>query len=107
RVESPKPWAAFVRAIRSPVDPLPYTWAKYRSGRFRAQLLRTLRESRHDLIHCDHVQVAHVLHGVETPPRVVNAHNIEHLLVRRAADLARPTWRQAAIKWQASKTRAA
>src|SRR5262249_5048513 len=104
RVESEKPWSRYLRAMCNPIDPFPYTWSRYRSARLRAHLRWVLRQTRYDLIHCDHVQVAYTLEGLTTPPRVLNAHNAEHVLVRGVAARARPAWRKAIITWQASKT---
>jgi len=91
------------RAIRNPVDPLPYTWARYCRPRFVEHLRRALRERPYDLVHCDHVQVAHAFATLATPARVLNLHNVESLLIRRLAAEARPWWRRMALAWQASK----
>src|SRR5262249_51322332 len=42
--------------------------------------------------------------GFAAPPRVLNAHNVEHVLVRRVARRSRPGFRRAIIGWQAAKT---
>jgi sugar transferase (PEP-CTERM/EpsH1 system associated) len=93
-----------VRALRNPVDPLPFTWARYRRSAFIALVRASLAGKRFDIVHCDHVQIAHALHGLETAPRVLNAHNVESLLIRRMGEHAGSGWRKAAIAWQARKT---
>lgn len=94
----------FGRAVRNPVAPLPYTWTRYGGPPFIAHMQQTLRKGQYDLIHCDHVQVAHTFVGLATPPRLLNAHNVESVLIRRIAEQARPWWRRMAITWQAAKT---
>jgi polysaccharide biosynthesis protein PslH len=98
------PFRRLVRAARSPIDPLPYTWAGYRHPRFTTNLLSALRGNYYDFVHCDHVQVAYPLLGLETPPRLINAHNVESLLIRRLAEQELRRWRKALITWQAYKT---
>jgi sugar transferase (PEP-CTERM/EpsH1 system associated) len=92
------------RALRAPLDPLPYTWAAYRDRRFIANLREVLAEQPYDLLHCDHVQIAHAVLAVSpTPPRLLNAHNVDSLLIRRLADIEERPWRRALIRWQAKK----
>ncbi len=95
------------RAVRSPIDPLPYTWAAYRHPRFTENLLRALAEERFDLVHCDHTQVAHAVLALRTPPRLLNAHNVDSLLLERLGEVEPRVWKRAVIRWQARKVRAA
>ncbi len=92
------------RTVRNLLASLPYTWARYGHPRFIAFIRKAVREQQYDVIHCDHVQVAHAFVDLSTPPRVLNAHNVESVLIRRIADQARPWWRRMAIRWQSSKT---
>jgi sugar transferase (PEP-CTERM/EpsH1 system associated) len=92
------------RAVRNPFDSLPYTWTRYGHPRFITHIRKALQDQQYDLIHCDHVQVAHALVGLSTPPRLLNAHNVESVLIRRMAAQARPWWRKMVIRWQSSKT---
>jgi sugar transferase (PEP-CTERM/EpsH1 system associated) len=97
-------WRRYFRALRNPIDSLPYTWTRYRHPRFTALVRETLRKDRYDVVHCDHVQVAHTLEGLTTPPRLLNAHNIETKIVQRLGHQTRVGWRRLAIRWQAAKT---
>ena len=97
------PIRAAARALRNPVDSLPYTWAAYRHRRFVDNLAQTLRTDAYDLVHCDHVQVAHAALALETPPRVLNAHNVDSLLVNRLADVEARPLRRMLLRWQAAK----
>jgi len=99
-----RPLRRLVRALRSPIDPLPYTWAGYRHRRFLAHVRLSLHQGEFEIIHCDHIQVAHTLLGLRTPPRVLNAQNVESLLIRRVAKQESRGWRKALIAWQAKKT---
>lgn len=92
------------RALRSPVDPLPYTWSAYRHPRFTQNLARVLEEGPFDLVHCDHTQIAHAVLALRTPPRLLNAHNADSLLIRRLAEVEPRAWRRTLIRWQARKT---
>jgi sugar transferase (PEP-CTERM/EpsH1 system associated) len=96
-----------VRALRSPIDTLPYTWAAYRHPRFIENLRRALSEESHQLLHCDHTQIAHAVLALRTPPRLLNAHNVDSLLLERLAGVEPRRWKRALIRWQARKVRAA
>ena len=91
------------RALLSPIDPLPYTWSAYRHPRFTENLRRVLSDNSFDLVHCDHTQVAHAVLALRTPPRLLNAHNVDSLLIRRLAEIERQPWKRSAIGWQARK----
>lgn len=93
------------RALQSPIDPLPYTWSGYRHRRFGENLARAFAEESFDLVHCDHTQIAHAVLALRTPPRLLNAHNVDSLLIRRLAEVERRPWMRAAIRWQAGKVR--
>jgi sugar transferase (PEP-CTERM/EpsH1 system associated) len=95
------------RALRSPIDQLPYTWAGYRHPRFTQNLRHALTAERYDLLHCDHTQVAHAVLALETPPRLLNAHNVDSVLIERLAVVERRSWRRALLGWQARKVAAA
>lgn len=94
----------FGRAVGNLVDSRPYTWTRYGRPPFISHMRETLRKQPYDLIHCDHVQMAHTLEGLTTPPRLLNAHNVESVLIRRLAERTRPWWKRMAITWQAAKT---
>jgi len=96
--------ARLLRAARSPIDRLPYTWAAYRNRHFRANLAAALAAEAYDLIHCDHIQVAYALSGLQRPPSVLNAHNIESVLARRVAETERSRWKRDLVGWQCAKT---
>lgn len=98
------PQKRFVQVVRALFGPLPYTWAAYCDRRFRNHVRATLQESQYDLVHCDHLQVANVFHGLETPPRLLNAHYIASAVVRRLAELEASSLRKAIIAWQSAKT---
>lgn len=90
-------------ALFSPVDPLPYTWAAYRHPRFTGNLKRALQADSFDLLHCDNTNIAHAVLSLETPPRLLNAHNVDSLLLRRLAQIERRPWKRALFAWQAKK----
>jgi polysaccharide biosynthesis protein PslH len=91
------------RAAMAPFDPLPFAWAGFRDPRFVRNVWRVLARTPVDLVHCDHVQVAHALPSAGAP-RIVNAHNVENVAVRRLADNERRPWRRALLGWEARKT---
>ncbi len=95
------------RAAQSPLDPLPLAWAGFRDPRFIANVTAALGRTAFDLVHCDHVQVAHALPDAGDPPRLIDAHNVEHVLVQRLAVNERRLWRRVGMTWEASKTRRA
>lgn len=97
-------WRRPSQVTRMLWGPLPYTWAGYCSRQFQDYLRTIFRDATYDLVHCDHVQVAHAFAGFDTAPRVLNAHNIESVLIRRMADHAASPWRKALVAWQAAKT---
>lgn len=91
-------------AARSLTGPLPYTWAAYAHHQFRANLRAALDERTFDVVHCDHTHIAHTLFDLPTPPRVLNAHNIESVIVRRVAEHEPSPWKRRLIEWQYAKT---
>lgn len=100
-------WRCGLRLARSLTSPLPYTWAAYDHPQFRANLQAALGERSFDVVHCDHTHIAHTLFDVPTPPRVLNAHNIESVIVERVAQHEGSPWRKRLIEWQCGKTRRA
>jgi polysaccharide biosynthesis protein PslH len=100
------PRAKLLRLLRTPFDSLPYTWAGFRDPLFKKNVRSAVSCGRFDLVHCDHVQVAGTLLGFDTPPRVLNAHNVEALLLQRIAD-QQGVWLRALFSWQAAKARRA
>ena len=95
------------RAGTNVFDSLPYTWAAYRDARFTANLRGVLASVPYDVVHCDHVQVAHAVASLRTPPRVLNAHNVDSVLLRRLAAVEPNRIRRRLIEWQAGKVRRA
>lgn len=98
------PWRRPVQTGRSLCGPLPYTWAAYCGERFRDHVHAVLRDAAFDLVHCDHVQAAPVFGALDTPPRLLHAHNIESVLIRRAAEHAASPWKRSLLAWQYTKT---
>lgn len=94
-----------VRIVRSAVDPWPFTWTAYLHRRFGALLRSTLHEGEYDLVHCDNIPLAPAFFGLRTPPRLLNLHNVESVLVRRAAENAPTAWRRLLLRWHYHKTR--
>jgi sugar transferase (PEP-CTERM/EpsH1 system associated) len=93
------------RALASPFDPLPFAWAGFRHRRFIENVAAALGNNHFDLVHCDQIQVAHALPAVRDAPRLIDAHNVEHVLLQRLADNEGRLWRRALLQWQARKTR--
>lgn len=99
------PRRRFVRMVRALCGHLPYTWAAYCDRRFRDHVRAALQEDPYDLVYCDHVHVAQMFRGLHTPPRLLNTHNIESVLIRRVAQHETSSWKRALLTWQALKTR--
>lgn len=97
------PLRTAARALRNPFDSLPYTWAAYRDRRFVDNVARSLLEGAYDIVHCDHVQIAHAVLSVSGPPRVLNAHNVDSLLIQRLAAVQPSRFRRGLVAWQARK----
>ena len=95
------------RMLLNAFDPVPYTWVPYRTGDFHATVQRLVREHCFDVVHCDHVQLAYAFEGLAAPARVLNAHNIEYQILRRAADEEKRAARRWLFAWQAAKVRRA
>lgn len=95
------------RAGTNAFDALPYSWAGYRHARFTANVRAVLGRIRHDVVHCDHIQVAHAVMSMRTPPRILNAHNVESVLMARLAAVEAKWARRRLIEWQARKVRRA
>lgn len=98
------PLRRVARGIRALSGPLPYTWVTYCDPRFRNHIKWVLGERQYDLVHCDHIHVAQAVAGLDTPPRLLHAHNIESVIFRRLAEHESSLWRRPLIAWQARKT---
>ncbi len=98
------PRRKLTRGMQALWAPLPYTWAAYCDPRFASHIKRTLWERPYDLVHCDHVHVAKLVAGLDTPPRLLNAHNIESVIIRRRGAHEASSWKRPLIAWQALKT---
>lgn len=97
-------WRRLVRTGRNLFDFLPYTWASYRHSLFTAHVQGVLLKGAFDLIHCEQVHAAHTLKGCRTPPRLINASDVQWLILRRVAEQEPRRWKRALVMWQASKT---
>ncbi len=95
------------RLMESVTDPLPYTWAAFNHPRFVENLGCALAERSYDLVHCDHVQIAATAASLARSPCLLNAHNVESVLIGRLADRHGRGWRRGPMRWQARKTIAA
>jgi polysaccharide biosynthesis protein PslH len=52
-------------------------------------ILKALRDECYDLIHVEHTNIAHWLHGIEVPlPKIMVAHNVKTIMWQRYAELA-------------------
>lgn len=92
------------RAAMSPFDSLPFAWGGFRDPRFIRNVSNVLDGTAFDLVHCDHIQVAHALPASAVMPRVIDAHNVENVVVQRLAANERRPWRRTLMTWQARKT---
>jgi len=69
--------------LRSALRPHPFVAEKYSQRPLRTRVNELARET--DLIHVDMLPLMHAIHEVTTP-LVLNAHNVEHLLLQQRAD---------------------
>jgi glycosyltransferase involved in cell wall biosynthesis len=86
--------------LRSTLGPHPFVAEKYSPRRLRTRVNELARES--DLIHVDMLPLMHAI-GEVTNPLVLNAHNVEHLLLRQRADQERAMGRRLFINDQVPK----
>ena len=89
RTEQPKGTLGFyARAARYVVDRVPYAVANYRSGAYRQQVDRLLRERQFDTVVCDFLPPAVNLPDALPCPGVLFTHNVEAEIWRRHAENA-------------------
>ncbi len=68
---------------RSFVHRLPYSLAKYVSGRYVSSLQKLLRENNYNLVFIDHVQMSWLIDAVPLKSKLIGlAHNVEHQMYR-------------------------
>jgi len=73
---------SYIKIITSLFSSLPITTSKYYSHEYKTTLNKLL-EHDYDIIHCEHVHLAHyILQNVDVP-RVLNAHNVEYKLAHQ------------------------
>lgn len=65
---------------------LPYTVVKYYVKAMQRRIETLIARGGFDLVHCDQIHMAQYLIGRASPPVVLNAHNIDSLLLERVAE---------------------
>jgi len=89
RTEQPKgTFGFYAGAARYLLDRVPYAVAKYRSGAYRQQVERLLRERQFDAVVCDFLPPAVNLPDALPCPGVLFTHNVEAEIWRRHAENA-------------------
>ena len=88
--------------LRSALGHLPFVAEKYFSPQMRARVDELAREA--DLIHVDMLPLMRLV-GDASRPLVLNAHNVEHLLLRQRADHERHIARRLFMQAQVPKLR--
>ncbi len=85
-------------------NPQPYSIAKYRSPRMKAEL-ENLKKYPCDAAHIDHLHMAHYRGCFDGLPCVLDEHNVEYKILERCAHVERTLWKRIVFRMQAKKMR--
>jgi sugar transferase (PEP-CTERM/EpsH1 system associated) len=94
------------KAMQVLLDPLPVSIAKYYSEDMET-ILRELNETNtFDVIHIDHLHMAHYQKCFDGVPCVIDEHNVEYKILERCADVEKSLIKKIVFQSQARKMRA-
>lgn len=81
----------------------PYTVEKYNHADFRARFASEM-SSGYDVVHCEHLHMAHYLDTAGAYRKVLDAHNVESEIARRLAVMENNVLKKAVLRWHYNKT---
>lgn len=90
--------------IRNLFSRLPVTVQKYQSETFRIELSRLLND-RYDIVHCEHLHVAHYADSQKNCRKVLDAHNVEAEIIERMCAVETNALKRAFLAWHAAKVK--
>ncbi|UCC80220.1 MAG: glycosyltransferase [Candidatus Zixiibacteriota bacterium] len=87
-----------LRLCRNIFEKYPYSVAISHSAAMTGAVKNILARESFDLVHADTLHVSSNLMGLKTPPRILNQHNVENVILRRIYEIqsnpvARAFWR--------------
>jgi len=81
----------------------PFSAAAYDTPRFREAVRRTAEGGGFDLLHCELTPFAHLAREAARIPLVIDAHNVEAILLERMAEVVENPLKKIAVRMQARK----
>jgi polysaccharide biosynthesis protein PslH len=98
------------RKIKKVIDvifqPLPVSIAKYNSSEMAKRVQELVQTNSYDLIHVDHLHMAHYLKYLKNIPAVLDEHNVEYRILERCFDVEKSAVKKAVYFDQAKKMKA-
>jgi sugar transferase (PEP-CTERM/EpsH1 system associated) len=84
-------------------ESLPVSIAKYNSSEMGKRIQELVEANSYDLIHVDHLHMAHYLKYLKNIPAVLDEHNVEYRILERCFDVEKSTIKKAVYFNQAKK----
>jgi len=87
------------------LNPLPVSMNKYYSEEMKTILTEMNETNDFDIVHVDHLHMAHYQHCFDGVPCVMDEHNVEYKILERCANVERSLIKKMVFKNQANKMR--
>ena len=81
----------------------PYSAAKYCAGAMEEAIKVFLSKNAYDIVHVDHIHMAHYGHLLDGIPCLVDEHNVEYRILERCADVETSRIKKEVFRGQARK----
>jgi polysaccharide biosynthesis protein PslH len=84
-------------------DPCPYSVLKYRQTAMATAVKDLSQKNHFDLLHIDHIHMAHYINDVPDLPAVIDEHNVEYKILERCVNVAKNPLKKMMYLQQAQK----
>lgn len=93
----------FLKKMLMALGPIPFSAAKYYSQEMAATVRTLIEKHDFDLVHVDHIHMAHYQSCFGSLPCLVDEHNVEYKILERCGNVERVWWKQQLYFQQAGK----
>lgn len=98
-----KKWQLSLLVLKNLFEDDPLFWIRYRQNEMKNELEKMLRKTDYDAIHCEHLHMAGYLSNISHPFKILDAHQIETILLLRYVKQVRNIFKKNALLKEAIK----
>ena len=91
------------KAIIVLASALPYSVSKYYSKKMAKAIVALKAAKNYDLVHLDHIHMAHYQNCFQRLPCLVDEHNVEYKILERCGNVEKSAWKRQLYSQQAGK----